>query len=78
MQRSPAAFSPSLVFFLEAVKINCVTIKEAATCNASLQALCNGACVKTPTLLAIKQLRKITFYLGSQKMILINYVCDAM
>ena len=34
-------------FFSEAVKIYLVTIKEAATCDASLQVLCNAACVKT-------------------------------
>ena len=46
MQRSPAA-STRLLVFSEAVKINCVTINEAATCDASLQVLCNAACVKT-------------------------------
>ena len=34
-------------FFLEVVKINCVIINEAATSDASLQVLCNAACVKT-------------------------------
>ena len=34
-------------FFSEAVKINYVTINEAATCDASLQVLYNAACVKT-------------------------------
>ena len=46
MQRSPAASTRSLVF-LDAVKINCVTVNKAATCDASLQILCNAACVKT-------------------------------
>ena len=34
-------------FFSEAVKIDCVAINEATTCDASLQVLCNAACVKT-------------------------------
>ena len=42
MQRSPAAPHTFASFFSEAVKINYVTINEAATCE-----LCNAACVKT-------------------------------
>ena len=34
-------------FFSQAVKINCVTINETATCDASLQVLCNAPCMKT-------------------------------
>ena len=47
MKRSPAASTHSLVFFSEAVKINCITINEAATCDALLQVLCNAVRVKT-------------------------------
>ena len=46
MQQSPAV-STRLLVYLEAVKINCITINEAATCDASLQVLYNAACVKT-------------------------------
>ena len=43
--RSPAAFTRSLVFV--SCKNGCVTINKAATCNTSLQVLCNAAYVKT-------------------------------
>ena len=42
-----ATISSSVHRFAIAVKINCVIINEAATCDASLQVLCNAACVKT-------------------------------
>ena len=43
--RSPAAFTRSLVFV--SCKNGCVTINKAATCDTSLQVLCNAAYVKT-------------------------------
>ena len=50
MQRSPVASVRSLVFFSEVVKINYVTMNEAATWDASLQVLCNVACVNKPSI----------------------------
>ena len=43
--RSSAAFTRSLVFV--SCKNGCVTINKAATCDTSLQVLCNAAYVKT-------------------------------
>ena len=43
--RSPAAFTRSLVFV--SCKNGCVTINKAATCDTSLQVLCNAPYVKT-------------------------------
>ena len=45
--RSPAAFTRSLVFVSS--KNGCVTINKVATCDTSLQVLCNAAYV-TPRL----------------------------
>ena len=45
--RSPAAFTRSLVFV--SCKNGCVTINKAATCDTSLQVLCDAAYV-TPRL----------------------------
>ena len=43
--RSPAAFTRSLVFV--SCENGCVTINKVATCDTSLQVLCNAAYVKT-------------------------------
>ena len=77
MQRSPAASTRSLFFFVSCEnklrqykrsrELRCIT-PGIVQCR-----LCENA-----TLQAIKQLRKITFYYGSPKIILINNVCDAM
>ena len=49
-------------FFSQTVKINYVTINKATTCDASLQGTVQCRVCENATLLAIKQLRKITFY----------------
>ena len=77
MQQSPAASTRSLVFFgscenksrhyKRSRDLRCIT-PGIVQCH-----LCENA-----TLLAIKQLRKITFYQNCQKVMLINYVCNAM
>ena len=46
MQRSPPASTRSLIFFVSCEN-KLVAINEAAKCDASLQVLCNAACVKT-------------------------------
>ena len=75
MQRSPAASTRLLVFFgsceneLRHYKLSRdlrYITPDIVQCR-----LCENA-----TLLAIKH--KITFYKSSQKIIFINYVCDAM
>ena len=77
MQRSPAA-STCLLVFSEAVKIYYITINEVAACDASLQVLCNAACVKMQHCLLSSSCVKLLSIKVHKKMILNNYVCDAM
>ena len=71
MQQSPAASICSLFFF-----ISCENKLSYYKQSRDLQCITPGIVqcrlCENATLLAIKQLPKITFYQGSQKIILIN------
>ena len=77
MQRSPPPFTRLLVFF-----VGCENKLHRYKRSRDLRCITPGIVqyrvCKNATFLAIRQLREITFYKGSQKIILINYVCDVM
>ena len=77
MQRSSAASIRSL-FFFGSCENKLGHYKRSRDLRCITPGIVQCRLCKNAALLAIKQLRKITFFYGSQKIILINQVCDEM
>ena len=74
MQQSPAAFT-HLLFFFVSCENKLRHYKQSRDLRCTTPGIVQCSMCENTTLLAIKQLCKITFYYGLQKIILINYVC---